>query len=169
MFESGARPGDPLVICDQCGFRFPMSQTKKQWDGLRVCYKDFDPKHPQLSIRGLPDRQAVYDGRPEPPPVFIFSYGLGTFCLRSPNGTLYIVTVDDDGAVLVRPGFFGTPLDFITICGFDITVADDGALLTNVGATPGAPTWRMVSPTNYVYSVTVAADGAWQVEQVNSW
>lgn len=169
MFESGARVGDPLVICDICGFRYPMSETRKTWEGLRVCRPDWDPKHPQLSIKGIVDRQAVYDGRPDPPPVYVFCYGLGSFCLRSPNGTLYIVSVADDGAILVRQGVLGTPIDFITISGFDITVADDGALLTNIGLTSGLSAWRMISPDNCIYYVTIATDGAWQVQQVGSW
>lgn len=169
MFESGARVGDFLVCCDICGFVMPVSKTKKTWQGLRVCYKDFEIKHPQLTMRGLPDRQAVYDGRPEPPPVYVICYGLGSFCLRSPNGNLYIVSVDDAGSVLVRPGILGIPIDVITISGFDITVADDGALLANSGPTPGFSVWRMMSPSNLVYYVTIATNGNWQVQQVSAW
>ena len=169
MFESGARVGDPLVICDLCGSRFSMSQTKKTWDGLRVCYKDFDPKHPQLSIRGLSDRQSFYDGRPEPPPVYVSSYGLGSFCLRSPNGTPYIVTVDDGGNRMVVSGALGTPVDVFTIYGFDITVSNNGTLSTVASAVPNVKIWRMASPSNYFYHVTIAPGGTWQLQQVSEW
>ena len=169
MFESGAQPGDFLRICDICGKRCLASQTRKTWDGLITCLADWDRKHPQLTMRGLPDRQAVYDPRPEPPPVYVFCYGIGSFCLRSPNGTLYIVTVDDDGAVLVRPGLLGIPIDSFTINGFDITVADDGALLTNTGSDPGQLYWRVMTPGDLVYRITIAPDGAWQLQQVASW
>jgi len=63
--------GDPWVICDTCGFKVRMSQTKKTWDNLRVCRKDWEPKHPQLSVRGRVDKQAVYDGRPEAADYFL--------------------------------------------------------------------------------------------------
>ena len=66
-----AIPGDNLVLCDICGAVCRMSETKKTWDHLRVCLADWDPKHPQLSLRGKVDSQAVFDGRPEPADKFI--------------------------------------------------------------------------------------------------
>lgn len=64
-------PGDPWCICDICGFKIRMSQTLKTWDGLRVCRKDYDPKHPQLSVRGKVDLQRVNDPRPRQPDYFL--------------------------------------------------------------------------------------------------
>lgn len=36
-----------------------------QWDNLLACGECYDPKHPQLNIRGYVDRQSVKDARPE--------------------------------------------------------------------------------------------------------
>lgn len=65
------RPGDHLALCDRCGFEYYASQLRKTWDGLLVCDKDWEPRHPQDFVRGRPDRQAVADARPEPDPVFL--------------------------------------------------------------------------------------------------
>jgi len=40
-------PGNWKVVCDVCGFWFPSSEIKKRWDGLMVCSKDFEARHPQ--------------------------------------------------------------------------------------------------------------------------
>jgi hypothetical protein len=65
------RPGDYFVICDRCGFKHYASETKKTWDGLRVCLKDWEPRHPQDLVRGKVDKQTVKDPRPEPEDVFL--------------------------------------------------------------------------------------------------
>lgn len=53
-------------ICDVCGFKVRASQTRKQWDGLIVCLKDFEERHPQDFVRGRKDIQNVPEPRPEP-------------------------------------------------------------------------------------------------------
>lgn len=40
-------PGNWKVVCDVCGFWFPSSEVQKRWDGLIVCSKDFESRHPQ--------------------------------------------------------------------------------------------------------------------------
>lgn len=59
-------PGDFWRICDRCGFKKRASQTYKTWDGLYVCYEDFETRHPQDFVRGRKDHQNVTDPRPEP-------------------------------------------------------------------------------------------------------
>lgn len=71
MSGSGYIPGDFWRICDECGFKVRQSETRKRWDGLIVCEKDWEPRHPQDFVRGRNDRQAVPNPRPEPPDVFL--------------------------------------------------------------------------------------------------
>ena len=60
-------------ICDQCGFKFKASETRKQWDGLIVCNSCYEPRHPQDFVRGRRDRQRVPDPRPQSlTPTFVF-------------------------------------------------------------------------------------------------
>lgn len=57
------------VICDRCGRKFKSGQVRKEWTGLRVCTGPgtsdcWEPKHPQLSLKGIPDNMAVPWVRP---------------------------------------------------------------------------------------------------------
>ncbi len=65
------RAGDYYVICDVCGFKIRASETRRRWDNLRVCTKDWESRHPQDFVRGRRDRQRVPDPRPEPADNFI--------------------------------------------------------------------------------------------------
>ena len=58
--------GDFNRICDRCGFKYKASQTRKEWTGLIVCHKCWEPRHPQDFVRGRRDRQSVPYPRPEP-------------------------------------------------------------------------------------------------------
>lgn len=58
--------GNYNVICDSCGRKFKASTMKKRWDGLFVCPEDFEPRHPQLSLRVRGDKQTVPIPRPDP-------------------------------------------------------------------------------------------------------
>jgi hypothetical protein len=157
-------PGDNWVICDISGRKFLMSKSRKTWDGLRVHPDYWYPRHPQLDLRAIPDRQAVIDGRPRPPDLFVGpEYSWGTFCLISPNGTTFVVYVADDGALLVRKGLFGSPITAFYLGNFALTVEDDGALLVRASPVGGPPLWKMVSPGGAVYDLSVAADGALKV------
>ncbi len=65
-------PGNPWAICDRCGCRFRLRDLRKEWTGLMVCPKDWDPRPadhrpPRIRPEGLP----YPDARPEPPPLFI--------------------------------------------------------------------------------------------------
>lgn len=57
--------GDALAVCDRCGFQFYHSQLQETWDGLLVDAKCFEERHPQDFIRGVPERIAIRDPRPQ--------------------------------------------------------------------------------------------------------
>jgi len=65
MSNTYYKKGDWSAVCDRCGFEFKSSQLKKTWDGLWVCHNDFEIRHPQDFIRGIPDKQTVPWVRPE--------------------------------------------------------------------------------------------------------
>ena len=58
--------GRPNAICDRCGFKYKLDELKKEWTGLMTCPDCWDPKHPQLSVRGVKERGGVKNARPEP-------------------------------------------------------------------------------------------------------
>lgn len=63
--------GDWNAICDVCGFKFKASHLKLRWDGLMVCTKDWEPRHPQEFIRPIPDQERLPWTRPEGNDQFI--------------------------------------------------------------------------------------------------
>ncbi len=63
--------GDSNAICDCCGFKFKQSQLRKRWDGAMVCSKDFELRHPQDSLKAVPERNAIRDARIQPAPRFL--------------------------------------------------------------------------------------------------
>ena len=44
-------PGNWKVACHVCNFWFPSSEITKRWDGLLVCKKDYETRHPQTLIK----------------------------------------------------------------------------------------------------------------------
>ena len=50
-YSPGWKPGRWSAICDVCGFRFHSDRLQKRWDGLMVCHKDYETRHPQDFIK----------------------------------------------------------------------------------------------------------------------
>lgn len=65
------RPGDAYAICDSCGIRYFLSELKKDWRGFMVCKKDFEPRHPQDSVKVTPDKIVIDNARPEVADIFL--------------------------------------------------------------------------------------------------
>lgn len=65
------REGDWNIICDRCGFKIKASQSKLEWDNLRVCKRCWEPRHPQEFARPLRDDQKVPFTRPEQEDEFV--------------------------------------------------------------------------------------------------
>lgn len=58
-------------VCDVCGFNYKNYELRKRWDGLMVCEKDWEPRHPQELIRPIPDQRGLPWTRPaEDVPTF---------------------------------------------------------------------------------------------------
>jgi hypothetical protein len=65
------RPGDHWVIDDVTGLKVRASETRKQWDGLRVHRNQYESRHPQDFVRGRRDKMSVTDPRPRPIDTYI--------------------------------------------------------------------------------------------------
>lgn len=59
------------ALCDVCGQKYKNTDLRERWDGLMVCTQDWEPQHPQLLIRPIPDQQPIPWSRPEPVDTFI--------------------------------------------------------------------------------------------------
>ena len=47
------------VQCQRCGFDFKNVDIKEEWQGLKVCYSCYEPRHPQEFLRGNKDDPQV--------------------------------------------------------------------------------------------------------------
>lgn len=66
------RAGGTWAICDECGGKFRLSELRKRWDKALVCRNDWEPRHPQESLRSIRDRVRVEGAtRSEPADVFV--------------------------------------------------------------------------------------------------
>jgi len=63
--------GDWKAVCDGCGWEYKASELRSRWDGLRVCYKCWEPRQPQDFVRGVADIQAPTWTRPENSDTFV--------------------------------------------------------------------------------------------------
>lgn len=59
------------ALCQVCGFKFKADMLQKRWDGLWVCHKDWETRHPQDLIRVPKDSGKIPWSSPEPADVFI--------------------------------------------------------------------------------------------------
>jgi hypothetical protein len=65
MKETGYIKGEWRAVCDSCGFEFLASELKKRWDGMRVCDKDWETRHPQEFVRSRAERAHPEWTRPD--------------------------------------------------------------------------------------------------------
>lgn len=68
----GYEPGNHWVVCDVCGFDYRVDKIKERWDGLMVCPKDYELRHPQDFVRSTEeDSSAKGPVRTPPEPEFV--------------------------------------------------------------------------------------------------
>lgn len=63
--------GEWNAICDVCGTQYKSSQLIKRWDGLMVCYKDYETRHPSDLYRYSGHEEHIPWARPEVEDDFI--------------------------------------------------------------------------------------------------
>lgn len=105
------KAGSHNVVCDVCGFRFKVEDTRKRWDGLIVCAEDFEKDHPQKYLRIRETGLAVDPIRAEPTDDFLhicYLYALSAYadlaeadCAQADNITfpyLFLYNLKNSGA-----------------------------------------------------------------------
>jgi hypothetical protein len=65
------RPGAHNVLDERTGYKVKSTDVAKEWNGLVVRRKSFEPRHPQDFVRGKTDNQNVADPRSEPADSFL--------------------------------------------------------------------------------------------------
>ena len=97
MASQGFISGDPWFLCDICNLKYRTSESRMQWNGLRVCNQCWSPKHPQLSVRAVREKIAVKDARPRQTDVFRNVETSTTLDELAAKGTTVIMVDDDTG------------------------------------------------------------------------
>lgn len=89
------KKGEWNYTCPVCQQVYKSGNIRRRWDGLMVCKTDWEPRHPQDMIRGIPDHTGVPEVSPDPSGGSVDTSGwaatgtslaAGTF--DSNNGTL---------------------------------------------------------------------------------
>lgn len=65
-------PGQWNAICDRCGRKVKSAELRRTWQGFMVCAKDWEPRHPQDFVKGVPDNMTPAWVRPPPIDIFVF-------------------------------------------------------------------------------------------------
>lgn len=111
------KPGSWYMQDDRTGLVQRSGVMKRQWDGLMVDERRWEPRQPQDYVKGVPDYQSVPVARPKPSASF---YGPTTMELAqaaSPGDKVIVVTStagiakNDRLQVMMDNGEF-----FVTIC-----------------------------------------------------
>lgn len=72
MSDPYVRKGDWNGICQVCGFKKKASELQLRWDGLRVCDKDFELRHPADLYQGPTGPESIVPWTsPEPTDVTV--------------------------------------------------------------------------------------------------
>ena len=81
-------PGNWKCACQRCGFWFPSSEIKKEWTGLLVCEKCWEPRHEQTLIQTRAET-AVPDfvSKDSSPDTFVASCDAYSILPRADFGT----------------------------------------------------------------------------------
>lgn len=64
-------PPKGVAICSFSGFKVPVSELVKNWDGQMVWRKFSDVRNPQDFVRGVRDNQNLPVSQPESADVFL--------------------------------------------------------------------------------------------------
>lgn len=160
MIRKGYKPGDNLAVCDISGFVCYQSELVRTWDGLKVLPQYWYERHPQLDVKGVPERSmAVIDGRSEQSWKFAYpDFGSGPLIVAVPSlAHIFKVVVSNAGTVstVLQPWQPAPPE--VIIGGYKIVVDYDGPLSTEAADETGYLGWMLVSPNGRVWNLTTPA------------
>lgn len=161
-------PGDYLMVCDSCGFTYRRSQMKKRWDGMWVCAKDWEPRHPQEFVRAKADKIRVPVSRPQLTDGDI-TYGtatLGSGWTDNDNGTY---THEDTGEGENSNATFSATLSATDYYEVAIRVTDGGANGTVKGVCGGLETDAIVTGYATAYGQVTDVNGTIGITQMSEW
>lgn len=121
-------PGDYYRIDDRTGFKVRAGRTRKEWNGLIVRTRSWEPRQPQDLVRGVRDVQTVPEPRPRSPDRFI---GVQTTLTATATGSDF----NSDFGPDFGPSYFFVVVASVagfTIGNFVSILLDNGAVWTTM-------------------------------------
>lgn len=94
-YKAGWKPGRWSAICDVCGFKYHSDRLTKRWDGLMVCHKDNETRHPADLLRVTPDNPNPPWTRPETPDTFVSYCSIESVSAYADLGTADCMQADN--------------------------------------------------------------------------
>jgi hypothetical protein len=88
-------PGNWKVACDVCGMWFPSGEMQKRWDGLVVCHKDFETRHPSTLYNYKGHVSVPSFIRKDPVDQFVFVCTIQTNSAYADMGTADCMQADN--------------------------------------------------------------------------
>ena len=140
------RPGSYYQTDDRTGFPTRAEKTRREWTGLQVGERYWDPRHPQELVKGVIDNQNVPIPRPLAPNVFVGPIFVQVTANAGPGATTLVVETisglnnGDKIGIMTDAGIqFNTSI--VTVGSNVITIADalvgyvsSGNIITKYGA-----------------------------------
>lgn len=71
MAKNYYKSGEFNLICDVCGKKIKAHESKHRWDGLVVCFEDYEQRHPQDFVRARQDKISIPFNRPRPTDIYV--------------------------------------------------------------------------------------------------
>ncbi len=102
--KGGYQPGSFKRVCDRSGFIYDAKDTRKEWTGLIVGKDEWDYRHPQEFVRGLPEHIAVREARPGSP--FQVDSGFDIDDLTAVSGSVAASVYTSGSVTSARPFVF---------------------------------------------------------------
>jgi hypothetical protein len=138
--------GDYRIICDHCGRKLWRSQCRETWDNYLVCVdRCWYPKHPQLDIKAIPDKQGVPDARPQNLDNFIRS--------RTAAVTLSQAAIKDATTIYVATTQTFSAGDRI---GIALQSYQEGSMSVSSGVTTVRMIWETTVSTSSASTITLS-------------
>lgn len=99
----GIPTGEPVpqAIDPASGFKVPLTNLERQWDGQLIDARFIDKRNPQDFVRGIKDDQSLPYSRPESPDTFIAGplvWQDGTTFITNQNGVNVLIAQGVDPA-----------------------------------------------------------------------
>lgn len=152
----GYRKGSFLRICDRSGQTYDARDTRKEWNGLIVGKDEWEIRHPQDFVRGIKERIASPEPRPQIDPTATLSLSISDITASSgavAGGVYTSGAIDNTRPLVFWTLALGASTDLASIAFTDIIFSGSPPVQIREGvyieySTDGSTYTRLLSAVN---------------------